>query len=947
MVKKVDVLVAGGGISGLTLANLLANGSRQNKFNVTVFEPRPITGTKTAGIGGGIGLWPPSQSVLSNIPNFRDFLAKHAHLMPSPSYRDSEGHLLARASKEFGAKFPVQCLNRNDLVKWLGTNLEQRDDVHLVQSKISGYHHDGERVIVETEDGTKFEGDVLVACDGIHSNIRKGLMSELGLPPVTETDLGYTYFRANVDLPEDSEAKPWSAAFETWGSHQSPEHGNHEVRFGYVPLKEPSVFWFMAVKTQKDHPHLSPIDRVQEVDGDTKAFLSDLVKSWKPATNDADEVVVDYEQLILSTDSILRTDIAKIAGVETFPWTSRDNRIILLGDAAHATAPNIAQGAGLCIEDAATLASKLDRVDYLHGIPEYEQERKERAKTVQSMADAVASIGQVENPLLKTARNSFMRSSTYMFPSLQQSIFDRVVSHSLGGSKEASYWQPPRLSESEDDRASLFGRFFSGSDSLPEHVRTFKNSSRGGSGEGVVTVERPTIASNVIGAIAGLPKEMTEQPFRAEVTNLSGNEQRWRRTFGFGTPLQRAYATTHSTFCDFKRDTYLSEGVGGYLDKAFRFIYKVKRQDGDSIKYESEGLTFYDLFRLPLPRCLLPKSEWVETPTEKGWTFDGNISFPMVGSVLNYSGHFDIDKNETTPNRRLVIAGGSGMIGKEVCQLFIKKGYDVYCLSRSASTQMDIEGVNVRALNDDWSDLIDSNTIILNLSGSNPGSKRWTTAVKDDIAESRMATIETITSNIERAAERPLKFLQASAAGFYGDAGDKRLTEDSMPVETKDLGTQFRVDVCRDIETKAAEADCDVVNLRIGHVLSNAGGLYPYCRMAGFFNAGRFGSGKQYVPFVHISDAAKAIEFVASDDAIKTGAINITAPNPCTNADMLKELRLSNWVPGLPLPESVLKMLVGESSVILTDSERVEPKRLLESGYEFDYSTIKDCLIAL
>lgn len=122
------------------------------------------------------------------------------------------------------------------------------------------------------------------------------------------------------------------------------------------------------------------------------------------------------------------------------------------------------------------------------------------------------------------------------------------------------------------------------------------------------------------------------------------------------------------------------------------------------------------------------------------------------------------------------------MIGQEVCLEFIRKGYDVYCLSRSAQTQLNIDGVKVRAMNEDWSDLIDKNTLILNLSGSNPGANRWTSSIKSDIAGSRFQVIDTIIQNIDRAREKPLKYLQASAAGFYGNAGDMILTEDSEPI---------------------------------------------------------------------------------------------------------------------------------------------------------------------
>jgi len=945
VVKSVHVLVAGGGISGLTLANLLIHGNKKVKFRVTIFESRPYCGSNEESIGGGIGIWPPSQSVLSNIPNYQNFIEQFGYSMPSPSYRDSDGRILARANEDFGDRFPVQCLNRDDLLNMLSAGLKNRDDVEIITSqKICEYKRDNDQIVINIDGNKSYKGDLLIACEGIHSKIRNCLMSELELPPVFETDLGYTYFRANTQFPEDTKHKHWSASFETWGNCKSEKYGNHEIRFGYVPLKPPTVFWFIAVKTQKNHKYLSPINGVKLVDEDTKEFLADLVRSWKPVPTDSGGVVVDYEELINLTDKIIRTDIAKIQGVEQFPWTSRDNRVVLLGDSAHATAPNIAQGAGLCIEDAACLASKLNRVDYLQGISEYEQERKPRAKTVQNVADLIASVGQVENPLLRMLRNVLMRTATVFIPSLQRRIFEYLVSFSLGGSTKSPYLQVPPLLITDDAPSSLFGRVFPKFHLLDNHVKHFKTSGTGGSGSGVVTVEKPTSFAKILGALAGFPSDMSQQPFYAEVTNVSKDVQNWKRIFGYKTPQQKTYSTTHSSYCGFNREMYLSEGVGGFLDKSMRFIYTIKPQADKSLKYESQGVTFFDSFKLPLPTFLLPKSEWVEKPTENGWEFDGKVSFPMIGTLFHYYGHFQVDKTKVVNHRRIIIAGGTGLIGKEVCLEFIKKGYDVYCLSRSANTPINIEGVKVRLIDEDWSELIDKNTIILNLSGANPGAKRWTSSVKEDIAASRFQVIDTIIHNIQRACEKPLKYLQASAAGFYGNAGDTLLTEESESVVGNEPGTKFRIEVCKEIEERANKADCNVVNLRIGHVLSNMGGLLPYYRFSGFFCAGRFGSGNQFVPFVHVKDVAKAIEFIADSDTIIDGAINITAPQPCRNSELLTELRLVKWSPGVPLPDAVLKLLIGESSVVLTDSERVEPKRLLDSGFEFTYNTINESL---
>lgn len=119
MVKSVHVLIVGGGISGLTLANLLIHGNKNVKFHITMFESRAFCNNNEQSIGGGIGIWPPSQAVLKNIPDYQNFIEQFGYIMPFPSYRDADGKILARANEDFSDRFPVQCLNRDDLINML------------------------------------------------------------------------------------------------------------------------------------------------------------------------------------------------------------------------------------------------------------------------------------------------------------------------------------------------------------------------------------------------------------------------------------------------------------------------------------------------------------------------------------------------------------------------------------------------------------------------------------------------------------------------------------------------------------------------------------------------------------------------------------------------------------------------------------------------------------
>ena len=234
---------------------------------------------------------------------------------------------------------------------------------------------------------------------------------------------------------------------------------------------------------------------------------------------------------------------------------------------------------------------------------------------------------------------------------------------------------------------------------------------------------------------------------------------------------------------------------------------------------------------------------------------------------------------------------------------------------------------------------------VIHLSGENIAG-RWTEAKKRGIRDSRIVTTQNLSQALASAENKPGVFICASAIGYYGNRGDEVLTEDSPS------GRGFLAEVSREWESAAnpaADAGIRTVNLRTGIVLSAEGGalkqmLLPFRLGLG----GRVGNGRQWWSWIHIDDFLAAVRQIA-DDLSLNGPVNMTAPNPVTSADFAKTLAKTLKRPAvLPLPASAAKLVFGEfADEGLLASARVEPKKLLESGFKFRYSELAAALSEL
>ena len=281
--------------------------------------------------------------------------------------------------------------------------------------------------------------------------------------------------------------------------------------------------------------------------------------------------------------------------------------------------------------------------------------------------------------------------------------------------------------------------------------------------------------------------------------------------------------------------------------------------------------------------------------------------------------------------QRVLISGASGLIGSNLSALLTTGGHHVRPLVRGSGDGVAWDpATGALDLPDD--DAIDC---LFHLAGAPVAAGRWTRKRKDLIRDSRVGPTRALCETLARRASPPRTIVIASAIGYYGDRGDEMLDERSEP------GAGFLASVCRAWEDAAAparKAGIRVVHLRIGIVLHPQGGalqklLTPFRLGAG----GRVGSGRQWWSWISLDDAlCAAVHAMAREDV--RGAVNVVAPNPCTNATFTSALGRALRRPTVaPLPAFAAKGMLGREMAdeILLGSQRVVPRQLIRSGYRF------------
>jgi uncharacterized protein (TIGR01777 family) len=300
---------------------------------------------------------------------------------------------------------------------------------------------------------------------------------------------------------------------------------------------------------------------------------------------------------------------------------------------------------------------------------------------------------------------------------------------------------------------------------------------------------------------------------------------------------------------------------------------------------------------------------------------------------------------------KIIFAGATGFVGNKLVQQFLNDHHTVVVLTRNLDRARKKFGEMAMLAEWDakslrgWARLFEGADVVINLAGEPIAEKRWTRAQKESITASRIESTRVLVQAINQMTRKPQTLIQASAVGYYGHVPEGEV------YESHDPSADFLGTLCQAWENEAIKAEAlgvRVVRLRTGIVLGrNGGALKKMMRAFKLFAGGPLGSGQQWFPWVHEADVLNIIQFAIQNPAL-SGAVNVTAPNPCTMNDFCttlgQVLHRPSW---LAVPDSLLKLALGELADTLLGGQKAMPKKLLESGYVFIFPDWKAALTDL
>ncbi|WP_162053818.1 TIGR01777 family oxidoreductase [Pontibacter pamirensis] len=293
---------------------------------------------------------------------------------------------------------------------------------------------------------------------------------------------------------------------------------------------------------------------------------------------------------------------------------------------------------------------------------------------------------------------------------------------------------------------------------------------------------------------------------------------------------------------------------------------------------------------------------------------------------------------------KILITGGSGLVGMRLSEMLIDQGYEVAHLSRNPDKVS-----NYKTFKWDVKEgTIDENAItyadyIVHLAGASLASDKWTEDRKKEIINSRVKSANLLYNAMKSSEHHVKGFISASGVGIYGDSGDQLMSEEST------AGDDFLADVCQSWEASAwqmHELGLRTVIMRLGIVLSTKGGALPQMARPVKMMAGApLGSGKQYMSWIHLDDACRLF-ISAIEDPQFAGVYNAVAPHPVTNKQFMKELAEAMKKPlVLPkVPAFAINLMMGEMSDVVLTGQRVSANKVLQTGFTFEYNYLEEAL---
>lgn len=303
-------------------------------------------------------------------------------------------------------------------------------------------------------------------------------------------------------------------------------------------------------------------------------------------------------------------------------------------------------------------------------------------------------------------------------------------------------------------------------------------------------------------------------------------------------------------------------------------------------------------------------------------------------------------------NRTVIITGATGLIGRNIVAALLKRNDKVVVFSRDLKKAKNILPDVTEFVEWDyhkpelWKNNLENSDAVIHLAGINLFSKRWNNGFKKSILESRQLSTKNLVDSIKSCKHKPKVFISASGIGYYGDCGDNLLTEDSAK------GNDFLADVCEAWENESKQAEQSgvrSVQIRTGLVLSKEDGALKQMLPAfNLFIGGPLGNGRQWSSWLHIDDIV-GIYLHAIDNPNLSGAVNAASPHPVMMKEFAKILgKVLNRPSFTPVPKFILRLVIGEAANVVTASQKIDVKKLSNSGYNFKFpdliKTFKDLL---